>query len=157
MPKYLGKHIESFPDSINFQVIAGRGKGKSTMVRQLLEMNNSADSGNKNLPEVGSSETTIKPTPYKFKNGVKNESQTVYLWDMPGLGGKQFYIKNSKKMTYYEGLEISNEKHWEDYLQKYGTGHFDRTFLICDANEGINEMELFFLRHLIHNKRSGWT
>ena len=96
MPKYLGKHIESFPDSINFQVIAGRGKGKSTMVRQLLEMNNSADSGNKNLPEVGSNETTMKPTPYKFKNGVKNESPTVFLWDMPGLGGKQFFTKKLK-------------------------------------------------------------
>ena len=42
---------------------------------------------------------------------------------------------------------------WEDYLNDYGTGHFDRTFLICNANEGINEMELYFLRHLIHNKR----
>ena len=38
-------------------------------------------------------------------------------------------------------------------MKKYGTGHFDRTFLICNANEGINEMELYFLRHLIHNKR----
>ena len=56
-------------------------------------------------------------------------------------------------MTFYKGLEISNEGHWEDYLEKYGTGHFDRTFLICNANEGINEMELYFLRHLIHNKR----
>ena len=87
MPKYLGKHIESFPDSINFQVIAGRGKGKSTMVRQLLEMNNCADSGNENLPEVGSSETTKEPTPYKLKKGVNDLSPTVYLWDMPGLGG----------------------------------------------------------------------
>ena len=56
-------------------------------------------------------------------------------------------------MALYLGLDISSEQHWEDYLQKYGTGHFDRTFLICNANEGINEMELYFLRHLIHNKR----
>ena len=56
-------------------------------------------------------------------------------------------------MALYLGLDISNEQHWEDYLKKYGTGHFDRTFLICNANEGINEIELYFLRHLIHNKR----
>ena len=56
---------------------------------------------------------------------------------MPGLGG----------------FNDSNEKHWEDYLKEYGTGHFDRTFLICNANEGINEMELYFLSHLIYNNR----
>ena len=33
------------------------------------------------------------------------------------------------------------------------TGHFDLTFLMCNANEGINEMELFFLRHLAYNGR----
>ena len=88
VPEYLKEHIESNPDSVNFQVIAGRGKGKSTMIRQLLEMNNYADSGIGNLPEVGSSETTKRATPYKFKNGVKNQSPTVYLWDMPGLGGQ---------------------------------------------------------------------
>ena len=92
MPEYLGEHMESAPGSINFQVIAGRGKGKSTMVRQLLEMNNCADSGNQNLPETGSSETTKNPTPYKFKNGIKNQSPTVYLWDMPGLGGKKIRL-----------------------------------------------------------------
>ena len=87
MPENLKKYIER-KDIINFQVIAGRGKGKSTMVRQLLEMNNYADRGIGNLPEVGSSETTKRATPYKFKNGVKNQSPTVYLWDMPGLGGQ---------------------------------------------------------------------
>ena len=29
VPEYLKEHIESNPDSVNFQVIAGRGKGKS--------------------------------------------------------------------------------------------------------------------------------
>ena len=51
------------------------------------------------------------------------------------------------------GLQVSNERQWDDYLKEYGTGHFDKTFLICDATEGINQMELYFLRHLIHNQR----
>jgi len=51
------------------------------------------------------------------------------------------------------GLHVSNRQQWDDYLKEYGTGHFDKTFLICDATEGINQMELYFLRHLIHNQR----
>ena len=41
MPKYLEEHINS-TNSINFQVIAGRGKGKSTMVREILQRYNRA-------------------------------------------------------------------------------------------------------------------
>ena len=48
---------------------------------------------------------------------------------------------------------MSNQKKWDDFLIEYGTGHFDKTFLICDATEGINQMELYFLRHLMHNQR----
>ena len=53
----------------------------------------------------------------------------------------------------YLGLSVSDKKQWDDYLIEYGTGHFDKTFLICDATEGINQMELYFLRHLLYNKR----
>ena len=127
IPSFLKDYLKS-KDFLNFQVIGARGKGKSTMIRHLLKTRNPDEY--QNLPESGSSETTKKPTPYKIKKGI-------YIWDMPGLGG----------------LNDSNEKHWEDYLKAYGTGHFDRTFLICNANEGINEMELYFLRHLIYNNR----
>ena len=104
MPKYLADHINS-TNSINFQVIAGRGKGKSTMVREILERYNRADSSNTEakcemLPETGSFETTKSPTPYKLKSGIKivypyffeliriAKDIDVYVWDMPGLGGK---------------------------------------------------------------------
>ena len=80
MPKYLKEHMQKF-DSINFQVIGSRGKGKSTMVRHLLELENRADSANASLPKTGSSETTREPTAYEYTKGV-------HLWDMPGLGGK---------------------------------------------------------------------
>ena len=80
MPKYLEEHIKKF-DSINIQVIGSRGKGKSTMVRHLLEIQNRADSANASLPKSGSSETTLEATAYEYTKGV-------YLWDMPGLGGK---------------------------------------------------------------------
>ena len=107
MPKYLQDHKKS-TNSINFQVIAGRGKGKSTMVREILLLNNMAESSNaetkyERLPETGSSETTKWPTPYKFKSEMKtvylnffslnffqyNRYIDVYVWDMPGLGGKR--------------------------------------------------------------------
>ena len=147
MPDYIRKHIQK-NDSINFQVIGARGKGKSTMVRHLLEIENKADDGNKNLPETGSSDTTREPTPYKFRG--------IYLWDMPGLGGKehsvQLHIMNFLKI-WFLGIETS-ELNWEDFLKKFGTGYFDKTYLLCNANEGINEMELYFLRHLVHNKRN---
>ena len=47
------------------------------------------------LPESGSSETTKIPTPYKFKTMKTvyfyfwDRNVDVYLWDMPGLGGKE--------------------------------------------------------------------
>ena len=56
-------------------------------------------------------------------------------------------------MRFNLGLNASNQKQWDTFLIEYGTGHFDHTFLICHANEGINQMELYFLRHLLHNKR----
>jgi len=62
------------------------------------------------LPETGSSETTKCPTPYKFKS-VKTVSLyfsnrkvqifqiekyvTVYVWDMPGLGGKKLNLSET--------------------------------------------------------------
>ena len=39
------------------------------------------------------------------------------------------------------------------HIKLQRTGHFDFTFLVVNANEGINQMELFFLRHLAFNKR----
>ena len=103
MPKYLEDHINS-TNSINFQVIAGRGKGKSTMVREILLLYNRAESSNtetkyERLPETGSSETTKSPTPYILKSGIKTvylyfleNYIDVYVWDMPGLGGKNLKI-----------------------------------------------------------------
>ena len=70
----------------NFQVIAGRGKGKSTMIRHLLKTSDHTDIQDKDLPNIGSNETTREPTSYKLRNEVKKH--TVYLWDMPGLDGK---------------------------------------------------------------------
>ena len=99
MPKYLEKHTKSIQSynthSINFQVIAGRGKGKSTMVREILLLNNMTDpdSTYESLPESGSSETTKIQTPYKIKTMEKvycyffKTYIHVFLWDMPGLGG----------------------------------------------------------------------
>ena len=55
-------------------------------------------------------------------------------------------------MPNFSGIETS-EINWEEFLKKFGTGHFDKTYLLCNANEGINEMELYFLRHLVHHKR----
>ena len=52
-------------DFLNFQVIGGRGKGKSTMIRNLLKTQNLDEYHD--LPESGSSETTKKPSPYKIK------------------------------------------------------------------------------------------
>ena len=66
MPEYLQKHMRE-NDSINFQVIGGIGKGKSTMIRHLLETENETDDGNKNLPETGSYDTIREPTPYNFR------------------------------------------------------------------------------------------
>ena len=100
MPKYLEKHMTSTNKSLNFQVIGSRGKGKSTMVRHILELNNKADSPNSNLPKTGSSETTLKPTPYKLTNHI-------YLWDMPGLGGNatsnsdKIKLNLAKKLNFY--------------------------------------------------------
>ena len=84
MPEYLKEHMKKI-DSINIQVIGSRGKGKSTMVRHLLELQNRADSANASLPKTGSTETTREPTAYEYTKGV-------YLWDMPGLGGKVISI-----------------------------------------------------------------
>ena len=80
MPEYLKNHIKE-NNSINFQVIGAVGKGKSTMIKNLIEIQNSEaqDDPITNLPKIGSSETTLKPSPYKYGG--------VFLWDMPGLGG----------------------------------------------------------------------
>ena len=59
------------------KVIAGRGKGKSTMVKFILD---ELTAVNTDRPATGSSETTMIPSPYSIK-------EKMFLWDMPGLGG----------------------------------------------------------------------
>ena len=39
-------------------------------------------------------------------------------------------------------------------MKNFGTGYFDKTYLLCNANEGINEIELYFLRHLVYHERN---
>ena len=76
-------------------MIAGRGKGKSTLVRHLLLTRNPKNK--QELPKSGSSETTTEPKPYQLEEGV-------HLWDMPGLGGKlvkNFYHINKDSLTSY--------------------------------------------------------
>ena len=58
-------------------MIAGRGKGKSTMIRHILDKMNALTA---NRPATGYSETTIVQCPYELK-------RKFFLWDMPGLGG----------------------------------------------------------------------
>ena len=68
------------------------------MVREILLLYNLASNTEakyERLPEIGSTETTKSPTPYKLKSGIKAVYLTffekdidLYLWDMPGLGGK---------------------------------------------------------------------
>ena len=63
-------------------MIAGRGKGKSTMVSHILDEMN-VDSADR--PATGSSETTMFQCPYKIKD-------QMFLWDMPGLGGNHRFL-----------------------------------------------------------------
>ena len=105
MPEYLTKHLAQSSKLLNakfaanFQVIAGRGKGKSTMVRHLIEMSPFDDIRNQNLPEVGQNETTRSPTPYKLRN--EDNLNTIFLWDMPGLGGKSSLIDFHAELTIF--------------------------------------------------------
>ena len=39
-------------------------------------------------------------------------------------------------------------------MKNFGTGYFDKTYLLCNAAEGINEIELYFLRHLVYYERN---
>ena len=109
IPDYLVQHFNDNPDALNFQVklefiaqnsqnhrvifpingikfsfkvIGGRGKGKSTMIKQLL---NELNSELPDRPETGSSETTKIPSSYKIK-------EKLFLWDMPGLGGPEYFL-----------------------------------------------------------------
>ena len=85
VPEYLFLHQRAYFHAKNFQVIGSRGKGKSTIIRQLLTMNPYNDQ-NQHLPEIGQSECTREPTPYKFRDET---FFNVFLWDMPGLGGEK--------------------------------------------------------------------
>ena len=58
-------------------MIAGRGKGKSTMVRHILDKMNVKSPSR---PSIGSTETTMIQCPYEIR-------KDFFLWDMPGLGG----------------------------------------------------------------------
>ena len=65
------------------------------MVRHILERNKNIDNANINYPEVGSFETTKSATPYRYRSGLKKiflylyvKEIDVYIWDMPGLGGR---------------------------------------------------------------------
>ena len=63
---------------MNDKVIAGRGKGKSTMISHILDK---LEIDSADRPVTGSTETTIIQCPYKIKD-------EMFIWDMPGLGGK---------------------------------------------------------------------
>ena len=92
VPEYLFLHQRAYFHAKNFQVIGSRGKGKSTIIRQLLTMNPFNDQ-NQDLPEIGQSECTKDPTPYKFRDET---FFNFFLWDMPGFGGEKsdFYLKH---------------------------------------------------------------
>ena len=92
VPEYLFLHQRAYFHAKNFQVIGSRGKGKSTIIRKLLTMNPFNDQ-NQLLPEIGQSECTREPTPYKFRDET---FFNLFLWDMPGLGGEKsdLYFKH---------------------------------------------------------------
>ena len=174
----------------NVKVIGAVGKGKSTLIANILSKLDLKIPA----PEIGNQETTKEPTAYRVK-------QNMFLWDMPGLGGKLlkkwiYPILLSRRLfkfnilfrtdsfwkarrleaifgRLWESLTTKHENKMErlgsyhkfwfrtahlksivvNHIKLQRTGHFDFTFLVVNANEGINQMELFFLRHLVFNKR----
>ena len=114
-PDFLSNHQAENDANFNFQVIGACCKGKSTIIRQLLEMSPFEENRNQELPDTGPWAITRKPTPYKFK--IDDNLGTIFLWDMPGLGG-MLVCSILKPIGHILGRIILKQSKYSFFLRK---------------------------------------
>ena len=116
----LGKKLDSAVSSfsmgqVNLAITGQSGAGKSTIINTLRSL----------LPKefgaarVGTSETTMVPTPYPFP-----ANQNVILWDLPGVNTPNF-PKN-------------------DYIDSVGLARFDALMICCSVR--FSELDLWLVQ-----------
>lgn len=131
IPEKLKEHRDKHPKAFYIQFIGARGCGKSTLINRIFRK---AKLSHLYKADTGVNETTKDTAFYDITDTIIDDSHGydyVFLVDQPGIGGKDITESN--------------------YLQKYGPGHFDFTFLLSD--NGFNEYDQNLLDHLMRNNR----
>lgn len=131
MPQLLKQHKAAHPNAFYIQVLGVRGAGKSSFLNNVLKklsLKHLATA--KTSTEECTKQTAFYPITSKIENKPPQFGE-VFLSDQPGIGGLQ--IKEA------------------GYLEKFGPGHFDFTLLLCE--KGFNELDKYFLNHLLHHKK----
>ena len=114
--KKLDNAVLSFSmGQVNLAVTGQSGAGKSTIINTLRSLL-PKDSG---AARVGTSETTMYPTPYPFPANKK-----VILWDLPGVNTPKFPMK--------------------DYVSSIGLTRFDALMICCSVR--FSELDLWLLQ-----------
>lgn len=132
MPESMRLHQEKNPFSFNIQILGCRGAGKSTFINRFMQKIKGKKFGK--IANTGVNETTKLTAYYEITDIVESMPDRygkVFICDQPGIGG----------------LEITEA----GYLNNFGPGHFNFTFML--GEKGFNELDMSLLKHLLFNNK----
>eukprot|EP01084_Bolivina_argentea_P280445 479621_1 len=114
----LPQYLVSYKNRINVAFTGDRGVGKSTLINTIRGLT----ARDPNAAPVGSTETTMVPTPYEYSY----EGLDIILWDLPGCG------------------TVNNPK--SDYIKVMGLKYFDN--VLFSIGEGFRECDTAIAKEL---------
>lgn len=105
--------LESVDGTMNIGITGNAGVGKSLLINKIRRIRRGSDC----WAPVGVSETTLRPTAYKFPSEPR-----VRLWDLPGAGTAKFPS--------------------ETYIQEMGLRYFDTVLIVTAGRFTSTEIRL---------------
>jgi len=118
------ENLRGEKEFVNIGIVGGSGVGKSRFINSVRGFPTRASAPSPAIwAEVGETETTIIPRPFKFTSAaITGDRPTVNLFDLPGVGTPRFPA--------------------EDYFKTVGLRHFDAVFIMSANRFTENDLML---------------